>query len=1093
MRNKLFYVFMAICLVFSISQPSMAKFTDYVGAGHWDPNFMGARASSEFLYLGEPLNKAVLLADGTGLNGDLHSTTGGDMWLTEKPPAGPRIVEEHPAATNDLYWVEFDLGESYGLDDMWVWNYGGVNNYGDFTDRGLKDVYIKTSVDGVNWTLLSGPGFGSTHQFAKTNTGQDVPFAHNTEIDFGGIIARYVLIYNAPWNANTVPHWGTTSGYWGLSEVRFNVLSIEKAYDPFPSDLAEGVDLNVEISWSAGDYATSYDIYFSKNLEAVANRDPNAFVGTRVVSDLNFDPGDLDYAETYYWCVDGTDGSNDWPGDIWSFTVQNPPFVTDGRFYDYIGAGNWDPCDMEVRASSEYLYLGQPYNTASLLVNGSGLSGNLHSTYGGDMWLTNHTPRFFEYHPEATNNYYWIAFDFGHLYSLDNMWVWNYGAMNAYGDFSARGLKDVFIKTSIDGEHWTQLQGPGLRGTHQFAKTESTVGVPFSHNTQIDFNGIEARYVLVYSTPYFEPPLEPEWGAYVGQWGLSEVRFNVDPIRQAFEPSPANRSEGIDENVELSWMPGDTATSHIIYFGTDSDAVSNGDVSVEIGNQAMPDTTFAPGALDFGQTYYWRVDATDGTTVWQGDVWEFMVANYLVVDDFESYDGGSLPAAWQSIGGAAASLETSLSNQGQQSMKVDFSDTSSVSFTVPFADWTSRGVQALVLCINGDTNNASTANQLYVRLEDGVNSSTVNYAGSSDDLIRDSSGPWLVWNIDLGDFTSISLTNVTKITVGITGTSSDTIYVDDIRLYLPRCTGQFNPGGDVTADCTTDYDDLQMLLENWLLSGYTTDGYPGQLVNYAGDDSQWISGKINGALKFDGVSDQKVLIPALAVQEFHDKTIAMWIRADANDVNLTNNAHLFFAYAPDEDYVDDGYLARLFISDTGWISAACEHYTKRVYDASGPIEIGTGRWYHVALVLRDTSDTHLNMELYIDGTLQAQLGDIRQGPDLNTGVAVGGRGDNDATPFLGAMDDFMIYDYPLSAAEISALANQSGYPAGGPKLWYKFDETSGFIANDSGVSGVVYNPLSVPEADTNNDGEIDFADFASVAETWLETNLWPEI
>lgn len=331
-------------------------FSDYVGGGHWNPDIMNIRASSEYLFQGNPYYKAVYLFDGSGLINDLHGTTGNTMWLTEKPPAGPRIVEEHPAASNDLYWVEFDFGELYSLDTMWVWNYGAVNATGDYTDRGLKDVYIKTSLDGMNWVLFPGPGYSNTHQFAKTTTTMGVPFAHNTEIDFGARVARYVLIYNAPWNMNTVPHWGTTSGYWGLSEVRFNVLPKIKAYNPYPVNNSTGMGQELDLTWVEGESATSHDVYFGSDYNEVSSGQPGAYKGNLAMPEKVYSTGPLEAGKIYYWRIDAREGETTWEGDVWSFRTRfegkKPGYPKIGnlwgvRFYqspeiDYDAYGNFD-------------------------------------------------------------------------------------------------------------------------------------------------------------------------------------------------------------------------------------------------------------------------------------------------------------------------------------------------------------------------------------------------------------------------------------------------------------------------------------------------------------------------------------------------------------------------------------------------------------------------------------------------------------------------------------------------------------------------------------------------------------------------------
>jgi hypothetical protein len=36
-----------------------------------------------------------------------------------------------------------------------------------------------------------------------------------------------------------------------------------------------------------------------------------------------FDPGQVEFAKTYYWRVDESDGVNTYKGDIWSFTTAD--------------------------------------------------------------------------------------------------------------------------------------------------------------------------------------------------------------------------------------------------------------------------------------------------------------------------------------------------------------------------------------------------------------------------------------------------------------------------------------------------------------------------------------------------------------------------------------------------------------------------------------------------------------------------------------------------------------------------------------------------------------------------------------------------
>jgi hypothetical protein len=72
---------------------------------------------------------------------------------------------------------------------------------------GAKDVTIETSLDGVTWTTLVG-----APQLAQATALPD--YVHNTTVDFGGVMAKFVkLTIKNNWAG------GTTLA--GLSEVRF--------------------------------------------------------------------------------------------------------------------------------------------------------------------------------------------------------------------------------------------------------------------------------------------------------------------------------------------------------------------------------------------------------------------------------------------------------------------------------------------------------------------------------------------------------------------------------------------------------------------------------------------------------------------------------------------------------------------------------------------------------------------------------------------------------------------------------------------------------------------------------------------------------
>ena len=89
--------------------------------------------------------------------------------------------------------------------------------------------------------------------------------------------------------------------------------------------------------------------------------------------------------------------------------------------------------------------------------------------------------------------------------------------------------------------------------------------------------------------------------------------------KKARRPSPRNREENVRPDVKLTWRGG--GKSYNVYLGTSLDAVGAGAKAYKEG---LNQTTFDPVVLEFGKTYYWRVDSIDEAGVLQSGVtWQF--------------------------------------------------------------------------------------------------------------------------------------------------------------------------------------------------------------------------------------------------------------------------------------------------------------------------------------------------------------------------------------------------------------------------------------------------------------------------------------
>ncbi len=115
---------------------------------------------------------------------------------------------------------------------------------------------------------------------------------------------------------------------------------IPYALGPTPSDGAIHQDMGVSLSWRAGDFAVSHDVYFGENFDDVneaSRTNPLDVLVSQNQEDTTYaPPGPLEFAQRYYWRVDefnDAEPNSPWKGNTWSFTVIDH-FVVDD-FEDY--------------------------------------------------------------------------------------------------------------------------------------------------------------------------------------------------------------------------------------------------------------------------------------------------------------------------------------------------------------------------------------------------------------------------------------------------------------------------------------------------------------------------------------------------------------------------------------------------------------------------------------------------------------------------------------------------------------------------------------------------------------------------------------
>jgi len=101
------------------------------------------------------------------------------------------------------------------------------------------------------------------------------------------------------------------------------------------------------------------------------------------------------------------------------------------------------------------------------------------------------------------------------------------------------------------------------------------------------------------------------------------------PHTKAYEPSPSDGAKFVFADTELSWTAGMDAKLHYVHFGDNFDDVNNATAGT-----SSTDTTYAPGMLELGKTYYWRVDESNPPNpMVKGDVWSFTMLPDIPITD----------------------------------------------------------------------------------------------------------------------------------------------------------------------------------------------------------------------------------------------------------------------------------------------------------------------------------------------------------------------------------------------------------------------------------------------------------------------------
>jgi hypothetical protein len=912
---------------------------------------------------------------------------------------------------------------------------------------------------------------------------------------------------------------------------------------PSPEHRIQDIDpCGVVLTWLPGESATSHLVYFSTEEADVQNLDGAAYLGTYTyaMSDMQV----LDYGTTYYWRVVEQPGGQE--GEVWKFTTQ---FVVDDdalrlhykldetsgdTAYDSSGYGNhgevddddgWDPEGGQFGGSFSF-------NDDNRIDAPDEATLSISPSISISCWLKDSFKR-------GGNNF---VFGVGNgLYEIraavpmaDGRTVeWRAG-----NDSNDVLLWDMFrdnINPSLlsDWHHWVFVKDETAGEMKIYFDGELAEANDVVDTTLIRLRESELSIGAASGNPDDLKGSVDEFRLYDIALDAAQVTslFRGGELELAWSPDPRSGATDVDPDVVLRWRPGDSAVEHDVYIGnTYADVIDANTSTVGIYIDSIPnspDNNYPPPAsLPLGSIRYWRIDEVNEPNTWKGNVWSFKVADFISLDDFETYTiSGAEPwtgiqytwwdGAYQeeSVGYTTGSWLTMRSvptypvHIGEQVMEYWY-DTDEQYATAGYwyaeawlpldelghlQDWTSVDVRLLTVFFYGlATNDANDTEQMYM----GVMDTSGGYAelrygdNEGEALSHLQVEEWQRWDVPFvyyndGNFAevvnNVNFASIASVHIGFgdrrnpVQAGTGFVYFDDLRLSAPYCRPEYGPTGDLNGDCFVGVADIGEMADQWLRGDVNVNPVlnPGtanlvghwELDGNADDSTAYANhGTAQGAYAW--VTGR---VGSGAI-EFNGGRVlvpdAAQLRPPA-EVSAT----AWVNYSEETDYSARVVVKGVDADNSENFAVQLEGDTPDFFvrdaDNTNYIVVGDsivqGEWAHVA----GTYDGN-SVKCYVNGQLSNSdtIGLITLLQDSND-LAIGNRSDANDRAFMGAVDDVRVYDRALIRDEVEYLAS----------------DNDGILEMEESAANLFVDDPD-PEV-------INFKDFAKLFDNWGVEILWP--
>ena len=971
--------------------------------------------------------------------------------------------------------------------DIPFWNQGntggGTTNWGQSGATGIFGFSAAPNAGGAAWdagNTVTITDAGIEWGLTETWTSQRPALATDVDIvlaaDNAGNAAAWVKFFMPGDTSGGFVRLRDTTGMPNVDDIMraaaYGLGGNPYARGPNPKDGALLEQTWGSLTWFAGDWAVSHDLYMGTNFDDVNNGTADTFIGnlptnTQIIGFTGFPfPDGLVPGTTYYWRVDEVNDANaasPWKGDVWNFSIMPKtafePIPADGaKFVETDGLTlSWAP---GFDSRLHYVYFGASYDEVANATGAPPLSDSTFTPGGPLEPGTTYYWRVDEFDVVATHKGSVWSFMTGKLGGgvLGQYYHWidpdfvggggNPGPEQAFTtlmltrtdpqiNFSFSNSPDPTINDDMFSARWTGEVEAAFTETYTFY-TSSDDGVRLwidgrllvdawidqgttEYSGTIDLEAGE-NYSLVME--YYEngggAVAELRWSSpsqpkeFVPQAALSL------PVR-ANSPFPNNGAVDVTQTPVLQWDPGLEAVSHDIYLGADLDTVANATkASPEyVGSRQLGDESYAPAMLAWNTTYYWRIDEVNGVnpdSPWVGGVWSFTTAGYGIVDDFEFYN--DIPEDQP-----GSNLVYIRYQDGYANPNVNGSTMGYVTGTSMESDEVHSGDLSGPMGYNNTIAAVSEVVLPFTPAQDWTANGVLTLslwfygdpANTPGQLYVKVNGVQVNYNGDASNLTR-SVWQVWNVDLTAIGTNMSSVTSFAIGIQGPGASGTLLLDDIRLYEKPREFitpvqPDPAGLVAHFALDGNANDSAGTNNGTLQGDP-QWVVGYVGGALEFDGSGDWIECGNDPSLEISSAVSVTAWIKIGAAGIDHKVGGN--------QDNANGGYKMSVVNDKVEFEIRTSSNTAVLNRNVAGGTILEVGVWNHVTGVYSQQDGyigTYVNglldRELLTNEVLGASPGILYIGCEpYNTS----------AGNFNGVMDEIRIYNRALSAAEAAGAA-----------------------------------------------------------------------